>query len=70
MDNGHTSLKNLQNSLTTSFVDASTVSEPNLRAQLLANGLQGTGSKVITVLEQELSRCEYFDFSVAFVTLA
>lgn len=69
MDNGHTSLKNLQNSLTTSFVDASTVSEPNLRAQLLANGLQGAGSKVITVLEQELSRCEYFDFSVAFVTL-
>ncbi len=59
----------LRDGLLTSFVDASLASEQNLRAQLLANNMSGSGTKVISVLEQELSRCQQFDFSVAFITM-
>lgn len=62
--------RSLRDGLLTSFVDASVASEQNLRAQLLANDMSGSGTKVISVLEQELLRCQKFDFSVAFITMA
>ena len=61
--------RSLRDGLLTSFVDASVASEQNLRAQLLANDMSGSGTKVISVLEQELLRCQKFDFSVAFITM-
>lgn len=61
--------RSLRDGLLTSFVDASVASEQNLRAQLLANDMSGSGTKVISVLEQELLRCQKFDFSVAFIAM-
>lgn len=60
----------LHRGLLSSFVDASIDSEPQLRTRLLTNGTHSGASKLLSILEQELSTCARFDFSVAFVTMS
>ena len=61
----------LAEALSTSFIDDSKDSDPDLRARLLRNGPgRDGGVKVLTVLRNELARCDRFDFSVAFVTMS
>lgn len=55
-------------SVETAFVDCSTVSSLALRPRFLTND-PNDGQKVATSIEQELSRCESFDMSVAFITM-
>lgn len=56
-------------SLQTSFIDAQVPSRSDLRSQLLIND-PSRNVKVRTAIVEELSRCDRFDMSVAFVTYA
>ncbi len=53
--------------LTTAFLDYKTESNLALRPRLLSNNHE-KGSKVLSELETELSRCDEFAISVAFIT--
>ena len=60
-------IKQLKESLETALVDYSTDSNLALRPQLLINDYH-KGNKVLTDLISELSTCDEFLFSVAFIT--
>ncbi len=58
----------LLRALATSFVDGEVDSDPGLRAEFLSNDPKA-GTKVVSVLEEELAACDRFAMSVAFVTM-
>lgn len=58
----------LMRALAASFVDGDVDSDPGLRAEFLSNDPKA-GTKVVSVLEEELARCDRFAMSVAFVTM-
>lgn len=58
----------LMRALATSFVDGEADSDPGLRAEFLSNDPKA-GTKVVSVLEEELAACDRFSMSVAFVTM-
>ncbi|MGN1150166.1 MAG: phospholipase D-like domain-containing protein, partial [Sutterella sp.] len=68
MENLNTTEKRLIDGCITSFVDtARGHSDNEYRPQFISNDPE-KGSKVISVIEDELQRCTSFDISVAFVT--
>lgn len=55
--------------LNTAFIDKNIESDYSYRPQFISNN-HLAGRKVLTTIEAELSCCESFDFSVAFVTMS
>lgn len=64
-----TELAELQNGLTTAFVDASAASNLAYRPAFLSNDYRN-GKKVLSDLEEELLHCDRFMISVAFITMS
>lgn len=58
----------LRQGLNTAFIDGNVVSEAGYRPQFLLNNYH-EGRKVLSAIEEELSNCDRFDISVAFVTM-
>lgn len=59
--------KHLINSLTTSFLDKNNICDESFHTKLLTNDYR-RGVKVLRTIQQELSKCDEFLFSVAFIT--
>ena len=57
----------LLNGLKTAYIDGSVVSDSSFRPQFLSNDVISK-RKVLTVIEEELRRCDFFQISVAFIT--
>ncbi len=66
--NNTESIEKIKAGATTAFIDASYKSSVAYKPSLIAND-HTNGVKVITTIEGELSKCESFVFSVAFITL-
>ena len=60
-------LKELAESIKTGFINKEVISLKELRPQLVIND-KASGKKVLSILEKELSNCDEFWFSVAFIT--
>ncbi len=58
----------LRKGLETAYIDGTVVSEMSLRPQFISNDYK-EGKKVLSSIEDELSRCDRFQISVAFITM-
>lgn len=61
-------IKQIEGGMKTSFIDRDITSDPYFRPQLLTNDYK-EGKKVLSSLQDELSRCDEFYISVAFITM-
>lgn len=61
------SVEDFTNTLKSSFIDSSTESDHRYAPRIISNGRQ-PGLDVLSVIKSEISECDSFDFSVAFVT--
>lgn len=64
----NTKLQDLENGLTTAYIDSAYNSTLAFRPEFVSNDYR-QGKKVLTAIEQELSNCEEFFISVAFITM-
>ncbi len=67
MDN-HQIIEEMQSGFETAFINGSTASNVIYRPQFVSND-PSKGKKVLSSIEDELLRCDYFQISVAFITM-
>lgn len=67
MDDRKNIIKNLQNGFHTAFIDGAFNSNLAYRPEFISNDYK-QGKKVLATIEQELSNCDEFSISVAFIT--
>lgn len=60
-------LNQIEGGIRTSFIDKEITSDPHFRPQFLSNDYK-EGKKILSALQEELSRCDEFYISVAFIT--
>ena len=64
---GNSLVHNIEDAAKTSFIDKDFASDPNFRPQFLSNNYK-EGKKILSTLQEELSKCDEFYISVAFIT--
>ncbi|MFB0958444.1 MAG: hypothetical protein QMB61_05420 [Clostridiaceae bacterium] len=61
-------INQLEFGIRTSFINREITSDPFLRPQLISNDYK-QGKKMLTALTEELSKCDEFYISVAFISM-
>lgn len=60
-------LEDIRSGIETAYIDGNVVSALSCRPQFISNN-RDEGKKVLTSIEEELSKCDHFQISVAFIT--
>ena len=60
-------IEDLRSGIETAYIDGNVVSSLSYRPQFISNNRE-KGKKVLTSIEEELSKCDHFQISVAFIT--
>ena len=64
----NTTLTQLQEGLTTAYIDGTAAANLAYKPAFVSNNPE-EGKKVISVIEDELMKCDQFQISVAFITM-
>ena len=65
----HDLITQLQQGMHTAFIDAGTISNLAYKPQFVSNDYKN-GHKVLASIEEELTACDEFSISVAFITMS